>query len=133
MAVPDIESLLVAWLAPRVAPVEVATDLDGLFDGDTTPLVVQLNALPGAADAPAWNGPTLRYQLDVDVDFYGPDRVAALDLGRRVTDLAETLRGVQGEYGRVAEVIAPPPTTRPDYNQRVRHYGSVWSITTRPA
>ena len=132
-APPDIESLLVAWLADQRPEVEVVTDLTGLFDA-STPLVTQVNALPGRADRPAWNGPTLLYRMDVDLDFYGPSRVAALDLALDVTGLAAQLRGtIHAQFGRITEVVAPAASLRPDFNQRVRRYGAVWSLTARPA
>jgi len=132
-APPDIESLLVWWLEARQPDLTVATDLDGLFD-DSTPLVVQVNSLPGRADAPGWNGPSQVYRMDLDVDFYGPSRIAALDLALLVTGTAAELRGaVHPTYGRVTQVVAPAATRRPDFNQRIRRYGAVWSITARPA
>lgn len=130
---PDIESLLVQWLTPRRPDIEVVTDLTDLFDTDS-PLVVQVNALPSRSDRPAWNGPTLIYRLDVDVDFYAADRVAALDLAVQITGLAAELRGTSDPlFGHVTEVIAPPASRRPDFNQRIRRYGAVWSLTARPA
>ncbi len=130
---PDIESLLVQWLSGRFPAVEVVTDLDTLFESDTAPAVVQVNSLPARADLPAWGGPSLVYRMDVDVDFYGPDRVSVLDLALQVTEVAPELQGVTGAYGRVAQVLAPAATRRPDFNHRVRRYGAVWTLVTRPA
>lgn len=132
MAAPDIESLLVEWLTARLPNIEVVTDLTGLFD-ISTPLVVQVNALDTPADRPAWNGPTLVYRPDVDVDFYAASRVTALDLALQVTTLVHDIRGTTSTYGRVTDVIVRTPARRPDYNQRVRRYGAVWSFTARPA
>lgn len=130
---PDIESLLVQWLTDRHPDLTVVTDLDGLFTDAATPLVVQVNALPGRAAPPAWNGPTLRYEQDLDVDFYAASRVHALDLAIEVTGTAAELRGETGQFGQVTQVIAPAATRRPDFNQYIRRYGAVWSLTTRPA
>lgn len=130
---PDVESLLVKWLADRHTGIVVVTDLDGLFTDTTSQRVVQVNALPGRAARPAWNGPSLLYEQDVDVDFYAATRVAALDLAVLVTGSAAELRGETGEFGQVSQVLAPPATRRPDFNQFVRRYGAVWKLTTRPA
>ncbi|MDX3661326.1 hypothetical protein PV646_28810 [Streptomyces sp. ID05-26A] len=129
---PDVESLLVQWLAERHPNLTVVTDLDGLFTDATVPKVVQVNALPAQAAPPAWNGPTLRYEQDLDVDFYAASRVDALDLAVLVTSTAIELRNQLGQFGHVSQVIAPPATRRPDFNQYVRRYGAVWSLTTRP-
>jgi hypothetical protein len=132
-APPDIESLLVEWLSARMQPgVQVVTDLTGLFETDT-PLVVQVNALPTAADRPAWNGPTLLYRPDVDLDFYAPKRVQALDLALETMGLITDIRGATTPYGRVTDVIARTPARRPDFNQRVRRYGVICTFTARPA
>lgn len=130
---PDVESLLVKWLADRHTGIVVVTDLDGLFTEPANTRVVQINALPGRADPPAWNGPSLRYEQDIDVDFYAATRVDALDLALLVTGSAAALRGETGQFGQVTQVVAPAATRRPDFNQFVRRYGAVWSLTTRPA
>lgn len=130
---PDGEALMIDYLnSLGVADLNVAADVPADL-GDTVVRAVTVRGVNSPADPPAWNGPSLLWQVNVDLDAFAPTRAEASDLWLTVAALVPGVRHHVSQHGRVSRVTVPGGEWRPDFNQTVRRYGGVVSLVARPA
>lgn len=130
---PDGEALLIEYLnSLSVAGLQVAADVPAEL-GDTVHQAVTVRAVSAPATPPAWNGPSLLWTPQLDIDAYAPTRAAASDLWLSVAELLPGVRHHASQHGRVSRVDVSGGEWRPDFNPRVRRYGGVVALVARPA
>lgn len=130
---PDVEALLIAWLAEQLPEAWVTTDLPE--DLEQVLPVLQVVRIGGSKQQYPWShGGPLHDNATCDLDAYGRTREHAADLMLRACTLLPLLRNNTSQGGVVTEVIENVgPSWRPDYNPRVRRFGATYQFTIRPA
>jgi hypothetical protein len=140
MAVPDAETMVVQYLTGALDGLAVATDMPAGY-GKSAPIApfVWINALPGNYVQKTWQGRTLMWMVTLDYDGFDTDhdgnsaRYNALQVARQVCDALMRMNGYESDFGRVTRVEVYTPSVRPDWNDKIRRYGSTTQVWARAA
>jgi len=133
---PEPEAIVVGFLTTAIPDVPCSTDLPDNFGGDGVDdpqSYIWVNALPGNVALVTWGGPVVCWDVALDIDCFGPTREDAVNLSRQCVDALPGLQNQSSEFGQVTRVRVSTFSPRPDWNEKIRRYGSTMSMYVRPA